>query len=143
MKWKNRLTNYNFWISIVSAVLLLLQAFDFEFDVLYVNEILTAILGLLVVIGIISDPTKSATESSVEDKKSIEKNCLQNKNEDMPIAEESANIENSNESDLQTVVDKIREDLDKIRLDIDSRTSSPLESGYIESENHIYNIVNE
>ena len=107
MKWKNRLTNYNFWISIVSAVLLLLQAFDFEFDVLYVNEILTAILGLLVVIGIISDPTKSGTESSVEDKKSIEKNCLQNKNEDMPIAEEGANIENSNESDLQTVVHRI------------------------------------
>ena len=143
MKWKNRLTNYNFWISIVSAILLLLQAFDFEFDILYVNEILTAILGLLVVIGIISDPTKSGTESSVENKKSTEKDCLQNKNEDMPIKEESANIENSNESNLQVVVDKIREDLDKIRFDINSRISSPLESEYVESENHIYNIVNE
>ena len=71
-KMKNRLTNYNFWISIVSAVLLILQAFDIQFDIAYINEIVTAVLGLLVVIGIISDPTKSSTKtnssaSSVED----------------------------------------------------------------------------
>lgn len=69
---KNRLTNYNFWISIVSAVLLILQAFDIQFDIAYINEIVTAVLGLLVVIGIISDPTKSSTKtnssvSSVDD----------------------------------------------------------------------------
>ena len=61
---KNRLTNYNFWISMVSAVLLILQAFDLQFDIEYINEIVTAVLGLLVVIGIISDPTKSSTVSS-------------------------------------------------------------------------------
>lgn len=71
-KMKNRLTNYNFWISMVSAVLLILQAFDIQFDIAYINEIVTAVLGLLVVIGIISDPTKSSTKtnssaSSVED----------------------------------------------------------------------------
>lgn len=66
MKWKNRFTNYNFWISIISAVLLILQAFKIEFDVAYFNEIATAVLGLLVVIGIISDPTKSY-ESKVKD----------------------------------------------------------------------------
>ena len=60
MKWKNRLTNYNFWISLVSAVLLILQAFNFELDIAYISEIVTAVLGLLVVIGIISDPTKIA-----------------------------------------------------------------------------------
>lgn len=63
MNWKNRLTNYNFWISIVSAVLLILQAFNIEFDVNYINEIITAVLGLLVVIGIINDPTKSTTKT--------------------------------------------------------------------------------
>ncbi len=63
MNWKNRLTNYNFWISIVSAVLLILQAFNIEFDVNYINEIITAVLGLLVVIGIINDPTKSASKT--------------------------------------------------------------------------------
>lgn len=63
-KMKNRLTNYNFWISIVSAVLLILQAFDIQFDIAYINEIVTAVLGLLVVIGIISDPTKSSTKTN-------------------------------------------------------------------------------
>lgn len=72
MKWKNRLTNYNFWISIVSAVLLILQAFDFEYDIAYVNEIATAVLGLLVVIGIINDPTKSSSSSSDDNKGSTE-----------------------------------------------------------------------
>ncbi len=64
MNWKNRLTNYNFWISIVSAVLLILQAFDISFDIAYINEIVTAVLGLLVVIGIINDPTKSSKNES-------------------------------------------------------------------------------
>ncbi len=59
MKWKNRLTNYNFWVSIVSALLLVLQACDIKFDVAHINEIITAVLGLLVVIGIINDPTKT------------------------------------------------------------------------------------
>ena len=46
MNWKNRLTNYNFWISIFSAALLILQALKIEFDIAYVNEIFTAVLGL-------------------------------------------------------------------------------------------------
>ena len=65
MNWKNRLTNYNFWVSIVSAVLLILQALKIKVDFIYVNEVSTAILGLLVVIGIINDPTKS-TKTSVK-----------------------------------------------------------------------------
>ena len=69
MNWKNRLTNYNFWISIVSAVLLILQAFEFHFDIMYINEIATAVLGLLVVIGIINDPTKTSTKK--ENKKEV------------------------------------------------------------------------
>ena len=48
MNWKNRLTSYNFWISMFSAVLLVLQALKIEFDFIYINEIFTAILGLLV-----------------------------------------------------------------------------------------------
>ncbi len=83
MNWKNRLTNYNFWVSIVSAVILILQALNIEFDFMYVNEVVTAVLGLLVVIGIINDPTKSASskktdvDTKVEDSKNEQEN-LQN-----------------------------------------------------------------
>ena len=72
MNWKNRLTNYNFWISIFSAMLLVLQALKIEFDIAYVNEIFTAVLGLLVVIGIINDPTRTTVktvEQNKQDKK--------------------------------------------------------------------------
>ena len=68
MNWKNRLTNYNFWISIVSAVLLILQALKIEFDIAYINEIATAVLGLLVVIGIISDPTRYTVKDNMNSK---------------------------------------------------------------------------
>ena len=111
-KMKNRLTNYNFWISIVSAVLLILQAFDIQFDIAYINEIVTAVLGLLVVIGIISDPTKSSTKtnssaSSVEDTTSsnspadtlLDSNrnseTIIPSNENESNANETANIEES------------------------------------------------
>lgn len=141
MKWKNRLTNYNFWISIVSAVLLLLQAFDFEFDILYVNEILTAVLGLLVVIGIISDPTRimvDGTNKKAEDKIEAKEpitpvEIIPETNDkaeepklDMPIEEESATDAGIVEIDLQAVINKIKEDLDNIRAEMYSPISSAL-----------------
>lgn len=107
MKWKNRFTNYNFWISIISAVLLILQAFKIEFDVAYFNEIATAVLGLLVVIGIISDPTKSY-ESKVKDtvskvvKEEVKeevKECVKEEPKSNEIKEEVSVVENdSNET---------------------------------------------
>lgn len=80
MNWKNRLTNYNFWVSIVSAVLLILQALKIKVDFIYVNEVSTAILGLLVVIGIINDPTKS-NKTSVKTASDETKNSLEEKAE--------------------------------------------------------------
>ncbi len=67
MNWKNRLTNYNFWVSMVSAVLLILQALKIKLDFIYVNEVSTAVLGLLVVLGIINDPTKSSKSSQTKE----------------------------------------------------------------------------
>lgn len=56
----SRFKNYNFWISMVSAILLVLQnLFDMKVDVAFVNEAMSSVLGILVVIGIINDPTKS------------------------------------------------------------------------------------
>lgn len=104
MKWKNRLTNYNFWISIVSAVLLILQAFNLEFDIMYINEISTAVLGLLVVIGIVSDPTKTAVSTPTEKKES-------NSSQVLPTQEKVQNSLASVQNDFQTALNKISEDL--------------------------------
>ena len=121
MNWKNRLTNYNFWISIFSAVLLILQALKIEFDIAYVNEIFTAVLGLLVVIGIISDPTRTTvkanekpvkTETKVEEvKEQVETKNLQN----VTLPNEQENETNcfNPKNDFQAIMNKISFDLDE------------------------------
>lgn len=136
MKWRNRLTNYNFWISMVSAILLLFQAFDFEFDILYVNEILTAILGLLVVVGIISDPTKTMVETKTETTEKKEPKAsdstdeLDSKIESSKEQEIMPNVEENEintgivENDLQTIINKIATDLSNLRNEITPVSSS-------------------
>ena len=131
MNWKNRLTNYNFWISIFSAVLLILQALKIEFDIAYVNEIFTAVLGLLVVIGIISDPTRTMVKSTDNTKQNLnsQKNeiIVKEKVEDAKIVnekeevietvlpiEEEDEIDNVNhENDIQIILTKISTDIDE------------------------------
>lgn len=99
MNWKNRLTNYNFWISIVSAVLLILQAFEFHFDIMYINEIATAVLGLLVVIGIINDPTKNGKNENASANK---------KTEDVGVTEDN-NLINSIKNSTDSFMDNEKE----------------------------------
>lgn len=136
--WKKRLTNYNFWISMISAGLLLLQAFDFEFDILYVNEILTAILGLLVVIGIVVDPTRTVVSEKVADSKKIVKEetagststatqeSTKKAVEEVaePIHEKIENSQDFVEIDWQTLINKIAKDLDDLRREIYQPDSS-------------------
>ncbi len=93
MNWKNRLTNYNFWVSIFSAIILILQALKIDLDFIYVNEIVTAVLGLLVVIGIINDPTKSSKTNektqSVSDKEAKSENAENNESKNENLLPES------------------------------------------------------
>ena len=108
MNWKKRLTNYNFWISIISAVLLILQAFDISFDIAYINEIVTAVLGLLVVIGIINDPTKtgkdaSPSASSEEGNQTTQENDGKNSEENTAENDSEKAHENFIESELNQV----------------------------------------
>lgn len=112
MNWKNRLTNYNFWISIVSAVLLILQAFNIEFDVNYINEIITAVLGLLVVIGIINDPTKSTTKT--DSSSTITTSTSNAEKTESTTAEpektESTTNETKNAEDTEKVIPSVNKD---------------------------------
>ena len=122
MNWKNRLTNYNFWISIFSAALLILQALKIEFDIAYVNEIFTAVLGLLVVIGIISDPTRTSLKSTEntntqekikETKATKETQQLEAKSEEekLPFNKENEADNVDIKNDIQTILATISKDL--------------------------------
>lgn len=123
MNWKNRLTNYNFWISIFSAALLILQALKIEFDIAYVNEIFTAVLGLLVVIGIISDPTRTSlktndssntqTKSNKETQNQIEKLETQIEENKVPFNKEDETYNVDIKNDIQTILTNISSDLNE------------------------------
>lgn len=52
-----RVKNYGFWLSMVSAIVILLQALGLKVNLPYVNEVVTAVLGVLVMLGIVSNPT--------------------------------------------------------------------------------------
>ena len=131
MNWKNRLTNYNFWISIVSAVLLIFQAFHLEFDIAYINEIVTAVLGLLVVVGIISDPTKvkqakteQKTDAETSDKTSVEietiptelaeQNALENATQNLEEGKRAVENGNNTNEEKDFPIDNENEDNDDI-----------------------------
>ena len=122
MNWKNRLKNYNFWISIFSAVLLILQALKIEFDIAYVNEIFTAVLGLLVVIGIISDPTRTTTKLTEETSTKTENAVASNdkvedekknavKSETFPANEKNEVDKLFAEIDIKAILNEITNDL--------------------------------
>ena len=53
-KWKN----YGFWVSLVSAVILLVQTLGVEISTAEVMEIVNPILAILVALGVISDADK-------------------------------------------------------------------------------------
>ncbi len=55
MNLKEKCKNKGFWISLVAAVVMVLQACGLKIDVPVVNEIVSAVMGVLVVLGIVSD----------------------------------------------------------------------------------------
>ena len=56
MKFFKKLKSSNFWVSMISAVVLILQAvFNVDIKTEYLNQIILGILGLLVMSGIVTD----------------------------------------------------------------------------------------
>ena len=126
MKWKNRLTNYNFWISIVSATLLILQAFNSKLDIANINEIVTALLGLLVVIGIINDPTKSAKETGSRQAKTDMITSTTKQKKGCALAEENDNA-NQNNNKTESSVDTVLPETDVTENDAQQTESTDVE----------------
>lgn len=60
-KTKSRLTSYNFWVKLASAVILILRIvlskYGIEIDSAFILDIATLVAGVLVILGIINEPT--------------------------------------------------------------------------------------
>ena len=69
MTIKDKLKSYNFWITLVSAIILLLQVFGdkfhFKVDSNFIIDVTTALCSIFVVLGIISVP-KSKNQTKTE-----------------------------------------------------------------------------
>lgn len=72
INWVVRFKNKTFWLTLVPAVFLLIQAvaapFGYEWDFVVLNEQITAIInaafGVLAILGIVTDPTTSGVGDS-------------------------------------------------------------------------------
>ena len=62
---KEKLRSYEFWVSLISAVLVVLQTMSLKVDIPHITEITTAFLGALSVAGILKK-SKSEDEEEVE-----------------------------------------------------------------------------
>lgn len=72
MKFFKKLKSGNFWVSLVSAGVLIAEGiFDFEIKTEYLNQILLGLMGILTVFGIVSDHGDSSVviTSNIEENK--------------------------------------------------------------------------
>jgi len=123
MTLKDKMKTYNFWISLVSAVLLLVRIigdkYGFAVDAGLVMDITTGVCGIFVILGIISAPQKNQTNNNkensvmnqVEDQK-VEQNCALDssnvavgrfQNVLLAMGEKVQNDKNTIENDAQKV----------------------------------------
>lgn len=73
INWKVRFANKNFWLTFIPAVLLLVQVvlalfnvtFDYSDLAKKLMDIVNAVFGVLVIVGIVNDPTTHGVGDSV------------------------------------------------------------------------------
>lgn len=55
---KSKLKNYGLWMAIISCIIMIVQTLGLNVDIPILKEALIGICGVLVTLGIISDPDK-------------------------------------------------------------------------------------
>ena len=72
INWKVRIVNKQFWLQIIPAVILLIQAvanvFGFVLDLTDIGtklvEVVNAVFSVLVIVGVVTDPTTKGVSDS-------------------------------------------------------------------------------
>ena len=70
INWKIRIKQKSFWVAIISAILLFAQqvsgAFDYDITVYtdQITNIVNSVLGVLVLLGVVQDPTTKGINDS-------------------------------------------------------------------------------
>lgn len=99
---KKRFTSYSFWISLSSAVVVLFEAIGraagFIPDGAVINNIIMAIAGILVVLGVVSMPNQEQNEAT--------KNSSEKSNEKVEENEEKIQEETKNNDEKTNNLDE-------------------------------------
>lgn len=66
---KEKLRSYNFWLSVISAVLVALSTINGELNIPYIDKVLTAVLGVFAVSGIVSKPKTDVIDDKPQEDK--------------------------------------------------------------------------
>ena len=64
---KAKLKSYEFWVSVVSAVMVVLQSVSIKFNLPYIQETVMGFLGILAVAGIIKKKDKAVDDAKTQD----------------------------------------------------------------------------
>ena len=72
MKIKDKVKTYSFWVSLTSAIILILKLIStqlgFSFDEKFASDLITTLCSILVILGIIVTPNASAEQNVKTDK---------------------------------------------------------------------------
>lgn len=115
-----RMKTYNFWISFVSAIILVLRIigdkFNFFVDATLIMDITTGLCGIFVVLGIISAPSGKKEETKVEGTNIGRFETIKAENESL---NETENIlSNENDEEVETSICEENEDLEGVKEDV-------------------------
>lgn len=115
MKIKERIKSYSFWVSLASAVFLVIkvlgQKFGFSVDETLFNDVITSMCSILVILGIIVPPGSSNNQTSDQFKFSTETISVSNETKELTNEEEPAhNIVAEKEETLETIKPEVVEE---------------------------------
>lgn len=71
-----------FWISLVAAVILLLQLFGLKIDTPYVSEVVSSICAICILVGLMADDTKEKSDENTENNCKAEEEEAENLSSD-------------------------------------------------------------
>jgi len=108
MKFLKKLKSGNFWISLISAGVLIAEGiFDVELKTEYLNQILLGLMGVMTLFGIVSD--HGATDTIIETKNEV-KNSLQG-------------FEEISASNIRSICDTVNLLLNKVSINSSNKES--------------------
>lgn len=160
MNLKTKIKSYSFWVSLASAVILILkligQRFGFDVDEGLISDLFTSLCAILVILGIIVVPSANSiieqksinvAKDLVEEKQPVVCEKLNNIAEENKVnvitekTEELAHIENDNK-EFEIVVEK-NDDIQsctKNAANIDNRVDSELKNQNFDNSTFCFNL---